>query len=94
MNVWELLERGEIKRLARRRAAREQGPLPRPGLPAGQDLLPQVKHVVVLMMENHSYDNYLEAGFPGNGVGLTHYNSKRPHQGRLGELHESSSLCR
>ena len=57
--MWELLERREIKRLARRRAAREQGPLPQPGLPAGQDLLPQIKHIVVLMMENHSYDNYL-----------------------------------
>jgi phospholipase C len=57
--VWELLERREVKRLARRRATREQGPLPQPGLPAGQDLLPQIKHIVVLMMENHSYDNYL-----------------------------------
>jgi len=33
--------------------------LPRPDLPPGTDLLPQIKHIVVLMMENHSYDNYL-----------------------------------
>ena len=67
--MWELLERREVKRLARRRAGREQGPLPRPGLPAGQDLLPQIKHIVVLMMENHSYDNYLGM-LPGRGEGF------------------------
>jgi hypothetical protein len=32
---------------------------PRPDLPPGTDLLPQIKHIVVLMVENHSYDNYL-----------------------------------
>ena len=26
---------------------------------AGTDLLPEIEHIVVLMMENHSYDNYL-----------------------------------
>ena len=35
------------------------GPPPDPARPAGTDLLPQIKHIVVLMMENHSYDNYL-----------------------------------
>jgi phospholipase C len=57
--VWELLESYEVRRLTRRRAAARPGPLPRPGLPAGADLLPQIRHIVVLMMENHSYDNYL-----------------------------------
>jgi phospholipase C len=33
--------------------------LPDPDRPAGTDLLPQIRHIVVLMMENHSYDNYL-----------------------------------
>ena len=28
-------------------------------LPEGTDLLPQIRHIVILMMENHSYDNYL-----------------------------------
>src|SRR5260370_38288245 len=69
MEVWELLERREIKRRARLRAAQEQGPLPRPGRPAGLDLLPQIKHVVVLMMENHSYDNYLGM-LQGRGEGF------------------------
>jgi phospholipase C len=33
--------------------------LPSPGLPAGTDTMPQIEHIVVLMMENHSYDNFL-----------------------------------
>ena len=41
---------------------------PRPDLPMGTDLLPEVGHIVVLMMENHSYDNYL--GLLGKGDGL------------------------
>jgi phospholipase C len=67
--VWELLEHREIKRLARARSAVEQGPRPRPSLPAGIDLLPQIKHIVVLMMENHSYDNYLGM-LQGRGEGF------------------------
>ena len=61
--MWELLERVERRRRTRRAdgqpAGRAAGPLPEPSLPAGTDLLPQIKHIVVLMMENHSYDNYL-----------------------------------
>jgi phospholipase C len=44
------------RRLARRpvtTAAR-----PQPTVRAGADCLPQIEHIVVLMMENHSYDNY------------------------------------
>jgi phospholipase C len=57
--VWERFERIELRRRARHGSGRPAGPLPRPSLPAGTDLLPQIKHIVVLMMENHSYDNYL-----------------------------------
>jgi phospholipase C len=57
--MWHLLERREMRSLARARAAAPPGSLPRPDQPAGTDLLPLIKHVVVLMMENHSYDNYL-----------------------------------
>jgi phospholipase C len=39
--------------------------LPFPRLPEGTNTLPQVDHVLVLMMENHSYDNYL--GMLGRG---------------------------
>jgi len=67
--VWDLVERNELRRLARRRAAADPGPLPRPDRPAGSDQRPQIKHIVVLMMENHSYDNYLGM-LPGRGQGF------------------------
>ncbi len=44
---------------AQRTALRQPGSRPYPGLAAGTDTIPQIKHVVVLMMENHSYDNHL-----------------------------------
>ncbi len=37
------------------------GSRPYPRLPEGVDTLPQIEHIVVLMMENHSYDSYLGA---------------------------------
>ncbi|MGI8663158.1 MAG: alkaline phosphatase family protein [Acidimicrobiales bacterium] len=45
------------------------GSRPFPGLPEGTDMLPQIEHIVVLMMENHSFDNYF--GTVGRGDGLT-----------------------
>ena len=45
------------------------GSLPYPKLPAGTDTLPQIEHIVVLMMENHSFDDHL--GTLGRGDGLT-----------------------
>src|SRR5579884_2806144 len=33
--------------------------LPFPHLPAGTPSMPEIKHIVVLMMENHSFDNLL-----------------------------------
>ena len=67
--MWHVLEHREMKRLARGRATARYGPRPRPTLPAGIDLLPQIRHIVVLMMENHSYDNYLGM-LPGRGEGF------------------------
>jgi len=61
--MWERLEpaweRREKRGIARRKLVAGPGERPRPELPAGTDLLPAIKHIVVLMMENHSYDNYL-----------------------------------
>ena len=66
--MWDRLEGREIRRRlasSARKAARhgitapEVGGRPRPDLPEGTDLLPQIRHIVILMMENHSYDNYL-----------------------------------
>jgi phospholipase C len=42
-----------------RGTASQPGSLPYPHLPAGTDTIPQIEHIVVLMMENHSYDNRL-----------------------------------
>ncbi len=42
-----------------RRPLRQPGSLPCPELPAGTDTIPQIEHVVVMMMENHSFDNRL-----------------------------------
>ena len=44
------------------------GVRPNPHLPAGVDTIPEIEHVIVLMMENHSFDNYL--GVLGRGDGL------------------------
>src|SRR5215469_15476131 len=41
------------------RPLRRPGSLPFPDLPAGTDTMPKIEHVVVVMMENHSYDNRL-----------------------------------
>ena len=57
--VWERLEGYELRRRARGMAGLRPGQRPEPSLPAGTDRLPQIEHIVVLMMENHSYDNYL-----------------------------------
>ena len=45
------------------------GSRPRPDLPAGTDLEPRIEHIVVVMMENHSFDNVL--GMLGRGDGFT-----------------------
>src|SRR5262252_2386907 len=60
--VWKRLERQELRRRARLlggpKPGQRPGQRPVPSLPVGTDLLPQIEHIVVLMMENHSYDNY------------------------------------
>jgi phospholipase C len=73
--VPEQLERMELRYRGRNRRGLQPGQRPQPSLPAGTDMLPQIKHIVVLMMENHSYDNYLGMlagrgeGFPLDGDG-------------------------
>src|SRR5439155_26443313 len=52
------------------------GTRPNPSLPEGVDTLPQIDHIVVVMMENHSFDNYL--GMLGRGDGFTLDASGRP----------------
>ncbi len=67
--------------------------LPYPHLPAGTATMPQIDHVVMLMMENHSFDNLLGMvpfqvpgrkkvdGFTRHGTALANFNP-----GRNGEL--------
>ena len=56
------------RRLRYRDRAHDLAALPDPSQAAGTDRLPQIKHIVVLMMENHSFDNYF--GTLGHGEGL------------------------
>jgi phospholipase C len=64
------LENREIAHRTRHLDPGRAGLRPRPDLPPGTDLLPQIRHIVVLMMENHSYDNYLGM-LAGRGAGFT-----------------------
>jgi phospholipase C len=68
MHVWEGVERQALNLRSRRMVHSQPGQRPDPSRPAGTDLLPQIKHIVVLMMENHSFDNYL--GSLGRGEGF------------------------
>jgi phospholipase C len=48
---------------------RTPGSLPNPALPAGTDTMPGIEHIVLLMLENHSFDNIF--GVLGRGDGFT-----------------------
>ena len=63
------IERQTLSARSRKAARSQPGQRPDLSQPAGTDLLPQVKHIVVLMMENHSYDNYLGT-LEGRGDGF------------------------
>jgi phospholipase C len=67
-STWERIERQKLRQRERRTRPARPGDRPDPSRPAGTDLLPQVKHIIVLMMENHSFDNYF--GTLGRGEGL------------------------
>jgi phospholipase C len=67
--VWESVERQGLRRRSPRMERAQPGQRPDPSRPAGIDRLPQIKHIVVLMMENHSYDNYLGT-LAGRGDGF------------------------
>jgi phospholipase C len=58
------------------RRAAVAGTRPNPKAPVGSDQLPQVDHIVVVMMENHSFDNLL--GTLGRGSGLPVSSAGRP----------------
>src|SRR5215467_3921435 len=66
--AWERIERQKLRGRDWRARHARPGDRPDPSRPAGTDMLPQIKHIVVLMMENHSFDNYL--GTLGRGEGF------------------------
>ena len=76
---------------------RQPGSRPFPNVPAGRDMLPKVEHLVVLMMENHSFDNYF--GMLGRGDGFTLDAHGRPTatnrdaQGRAVRAYHAPSTC-
>jgi phospholipase C len=59
----------EALRVLGRTSMRLPHSLPHTAIPVGTDTMPEIEHVVVLMMENHSYDNFF--GMLGRGRGLT-----------------------
>lgn len=58
-----------LPHLRHRDARRDLSRLPDPSREVGTHCLPQVEHIVILMMENHSSDNYFAT--LGHGEGLT-----------------------
>ena len=52
-----------------KRSLRTPGSLPFPKLPPGTDTMPEIEHIVVCMLENHSYDNFF--GMLGRAPGQT-----------------------
>jgi phospholipase C len=58
------------------------GTRPYPSLPVGTVSLPEIEHIVVLMMENHSFDNYF--GALGRGDGFTMGRDGRPLNHNVG----------
>jgi phospholipase C len=69
---------GPLARVAARASVpiKRPGSLPFPDLPIGTDTLPKLKHIVVLMMENHSFDSHL--GMLGRGDGFVVAADGRP----------------
>jgi phospholipase C len=61
---------------ATRSVVRHPGSLPFPRRPPGTDQLPQIENIIIVMMENHSYDNYL--GMLSRGDGFTLGSGRRP----------------
>ena len=55
---------------------------PFPHLPAGHVSMPEIRHIVVLMMENHSFDNLLGM-VPYQVKGRAGVDGLRRHRGRL-----------
>ena len=51
-------------------AIRKPGSRPNPKLPVGTDTMPKIEHIVILMMENHSFDDHFGMLKRGDGFKL------------------------
>ena len=83
-------------RPAEARAALPPGSLPNPSLPEGTDTLPQIEHIIILMMENHSFDNYFGMLSPHVGFRLRNGVPKaanRDNDGNLIHAFHMPSTC-
>jgi phospholipase C len=84
---------------APRAGLRQPGSRPYPRLAVGTDTIPQVKHIVVLMMENHSYDNHLGMLGRAGADGFTLGSKGRPTaanpypDGRIQHAFEMPNTC-
>jgi phospholipase C len=73
---------------------------PYPNIPAGTDTMPQIEHILVLQMENHSYDNYLGMlqrpgadGFTLDAEGLPTNTNPYPGGTKLQKAFRMPSTC-
>jgi len=71
-------------------ALRKPDSLPFPNLPAGAPSMPEIEHIVVLMMENHSFDNLLGM-VPNEVPGRSRLDGLTRRHGRLTNFNPDSS---
>jgi phospholipase C len=75
---------------------RKPGSLPNPAMAEGTDTLPQIEHIIVLMMENHSYDDHLGMLKRGDGFKLGSDGlplDANPYNGQLLKAFHMPSSC-
>jgi len=75
---------------------RKPGSLPNPSLPEGTETLPQIEHIVVMMMENHSYDDHFGMLKRGDGFELGADGlplDANPYNGKLLKAFHMPSSC-
>jgi phospholipase C len=81
----------------RPKVLRKPGSRPNPTLPEGTDTLPKIEHIIVVMMENHSFDGRF--GMLGRGDGFKLDRSGKPldanpmNDGRLVRAFHMPSTC-
>ena len=77
------------------RRVKQAGERPRPHLPEGADLLPQIEHIVIYMQENHSYDSYFGPFHRGDGYRMRHgvprNSNVDPDGNRVGVFHAAET---